>query len=834
MEAWRRSHRQHRVPHTRGAHPEGPQEDNLRPLTSFWACRVAAVKTFSAIAVVLCACATEQAVVKPLEVAAPPKVFSAPALRSDGSTRPTKVTLDLTVVPEAKTLSGTVRLELEVTTSTEVVWLNATGLTIASAAFANGPAKIIEGNADFVGFVSPSPLAVGHTTLEVQFRGPIDHQRSLGVYAETEGSDVYAYTFFEPIDARRAFPCFDEPSAKVPWKLTLHVKKEHVALANAPLEKETDEAGGMKRVEFIESKPLPSYLVAFVVGPFEVIDGGSAGRANTPIRFVVPKGRAGELGWAKEVTPLVVTALENWFDMAYPFTKLDVAVVPRYWGTMEHPGLVAMGQPLTLIKPEQASRQRKQHYAGILAHELAHYWFGDVVTNAWWGDTWLNESLGTWMDLIITDAVAPEWKVRDTRVDVANGAMEADEMLTTQPVRLAVTTRQEIGSAFSGAITYMKGASVMRMFEASAGPERWRAFIQSYIHRHEWQNATGDEFIAEAREALGDDVGTGLFSFLTAPGVPRIESALQCAAGKNGLVLKQTRSLAAGLVEPQRTTWSVPVCFRVGDAKQSTRRCTTLASNEGYESLGFCPTWVVLNDSATGYYRSAVDLAHVTKLLTASSADAKQARLSVAERKMLLHDVVAAVARDEVKLDALLALAPLIQRDEDDRVVVEAIAITRLRTSEFDAALTERYATFRRSLCAPLAKKLGWQRAAGDSDERQTLRARALSCAGQAKDPETLKQAAALSSAWLADHSKLSDDLVSTALQVAARGADAKRFDAFLDAARKETVRTQRSRLLMPVGAFTEPTLAARAREPHLGQRIRPARVAGARSDSAL
>src|SRR5262249_35792874 len=269
-------------------------------------------------------------------------------------------------------------------------------------------------------------------------------EKSRGVYSEKEGEQAYAYTFFEAIDARRAFPCFDEPSYKIPWKLTFHVKQEHVALGNAAVVKEVPEADGMKRVELAESKPLPSYLVAFVVGPFEVIDGGVAGRVKTPIRFVIPKGRSGELGWAKQVTPRVVAALEDYFDMDYPYGKLDVAVVPRFWGTMEHPGIVAMGQPLTLIRKDEDTRERRERYADILAHELSHYWFGDLVTLAWWDDTWLNEALGEWLDPIITDAVEPGWHyLDDERLDRAGWGMGADEQ-ATHAIRQPVDTRQAI------------------------------------------------------------------------------------------------------------------------------------------------------------------------------------------------------------------------------------------------------------------------------------------------------------------------------------------------------------------------------------------------------
>jgi len=364
----------------------------------------------AALVVLFAACASPEAA-RPVPPASPaPAALAAaasldprpPAFRLPGDVKPERYALDLTIVPDQPTARGRIHIAAQVVTPARVVWLNATGLTISRAELAGAPARVIAGGDDFIGLTTDRELAPGALAIDVAFTAAIDREKSRGMYSEREGSDSYVYTFFEAIDARRAFPCFDEPGYKVPWQLTFHVKQGHVALGNAPVVHETAEPDGMTRVELAETKPLPSYLVAFVVGPFELVDGGTAGRSQTPIRFIIPNGRAGELGYAKDVTPKVVVALERYFDMAYPYGKLDVAVVPRVWGTMEHPGIVAMGQPLTLIRPDQETRGRKLDYAGILAHELSHYWFGDLVTMAWWDDTWLNEALGEWSDMNAT------------------------------------------------------------------------------------------------------------------------------------------------------------------------------------------------------------------------------------------------------------------------------------------------------------------------------------------------------------------------------------------------------------------------------------------------
>ena len=734
-----------------------------------------------------------------------------PGLRLPGDVAPTlyRLSLRLDALDRDRGL-GTVSIDAEVKQPTRVVWLNATDLRIKDAQLAGVPARVIPGGDDYIGLTLDKELPVGPITIEVTFMPAIDHEKSRGIYAEKEGAETYAYSFFEPTDARRAFPCFDEPSYKVPWQLTFHVRADHVALANAPVIKETPESGGGKRVELAVSKPMPSYLVAFVVGPFEVIDGGVAGRAKTPIRFIVPKGRAGELGYAKEVTPKVVVALEDYFGMDYPFGKLDVAVVPRYWGTMEHPGIVAMGQTLTLIRPDQATRERKQHYANILAHELAHYWFGDYVTMKWWDDTWLNEALGEWLDLIITDAAEPSWKVMVERVSRGVSGMSYDEALSTKAIRQPVTTKEAIQSSFDAAITYMKGSTVIYMFEQYVGQAKWRDFIRGYMAAHAWGNASAEDLFAAVRTQLGSDVEKGLRSFVEQPGVPLISATVSCS-GKPKLVLHQTRSLPAGVTDPQPKLWTVPVCVRYGDAKTARRACTMLGTSDGELALeGGCPTWTILGAEGAAYYRAAVDPNIATPLLTAGSAIGKVAKPSTGERLQLVFNLRAAVERGELGIDKVLALAPLIARDVEDKVAISSLTASEVRTAGLADALYAKYVKFYVATYKGLADKLGWKRQPKDSDDRQKLRAAVVTSVAY-HEPALAKEAMRLAKAWLADRSALDDDMVSGVLAAAAHHGDAALFDAIFAAAKQPRDRSELQRLLTALGGFTEPALVDRA-----------------------
>jgi aminopeptidase N len=768
----------------------------------------------------------------PTPVATPIPDPPPPELRLPGDVKPTQYALDLTIVPDQPTAAGRVHITAEVVRPARVVWLNATGLVIDHAELAGKPARLLQGGDDFVGLTTDRELTAGPLAIDVAFKASIDRERSRGMYSEHEGSDTYVYTFFESIDARRAFPCFDEPSYKVPWQLTFHVKADHTALANTPVVRETPEPGGMKKVETAVTKPLPSYLVAFVVGPFELVDGGTAGRVGTPIRFVIPKGRAGELGYAKQVTPKVVAALEDYFDMAYPYGKLDVAVVPRFWGTMEHPGIVAMGQPLTLIRPDQETRGRKAGYANILAHELSHYWFGDLVTMAWWDDTWLNEALGEWSDMNITDAAEPTWRVRDERVGMAMSAMNADETISTRAIRQPVTTREGIAASFDNQITYAKGATMFRMFEAFVGREAWRTFIHSYLGAHAWGNASADDFLRNLEGSLGAPIAAAMRTFLEQPGVPRITAQLRCEASKAPRIeLTQQRSLPAGVTDPQPKLWTVPVCLRYGDARSSFQQCVSLSTQSAAFELGGwhtgarpepwhgCPTWTILNADAVGYYRSTVDPGMVRALLTPGSAIAKAAKPTPSERMMLIEDLSAAVLRDELSIDKMIELAPLIAADPDDKVARSALAAAPIPMSGLDDAMFRAARRWYHQAFQVRAKQLGWHRGAKDSEERHELRQQLVPVVATS-DPGLTAEATKLVDQWLTDRTGLSDDLAHSALRVAAMHGDAARFDRYLAAATAARDRTEKQRLLGALGGFTDPVIASKGLALVLGHEL--------------
>ena len=741
------------------------------------------------------ACGPHPVPVAPTEPALP----APPAFRLPGDVRPTAYRLEQTILPATDHVDGELSIDVTVVTPTRVVWLNATDLTVSRATIDGHAMRVVPGGESFVGIQTLEPLAVGPHVIELAYRAKLDHEHSRGTYAEREpDGSVYAYTFFESIDARRAFPCFDEPAYKVPWQLTFHVAATDVALGNAAVTREVPEPHGMKRVELAPTKPLPSYLVAYVVGPFEVIDGGVTD--GVPIRFIAPKGRSGELGYARAVTPRVVAALDAYFDIDYPYGKLDVAIVPRYWGTMEHPGIVAMGQPLSLIRPEQASRERREHYANVLAHELSHYWFGDLVTMAWWDDTWLNEALGEWNDLHITQAAEPTWRMLDERVGISVEAFAADEKLGTHAIRRPVLKQADIDGSFDAAITYFKGASILRMFEAYVTPDAWRAFINAYLAAHRWGNASADDFTAAMRASLSPLVADAFRTFVDQPGVPLVEVTAHC--DRHELVITQRRSLPAGVVDREAHAWTIPATIRYGDATHTETIRSLSSAPEAALPMTLCPTWIVPNVDARGYYRSKLDAASIQHLFAPGGG-------STAEKLMAIADQRAAVDRGELTIDKLLDLAPLAAADPDDLVAHAAFDASSTRYDALDDALDRAGRAYRTGLFAATARRLGWTRAPGDTDERHRVRIAALAVVAP-RDDVLGPEAERLADAWLGSHAGLDDELVDVALRVAIERGDAGRIDRYVAAARVARDHTEQVRILAALGATRDPVLATR------------------------
>ncbi len=499
-----------------------------------------------------------------------PLAAKEPEFRLGRQVLPARYAIALTLTPGQDTFEATADIDLNVTAASNEIWMNATGLQIRAAtlraAGASATPKVQLKDDGLAGFLFDRAIAPGPATLHIEYAGKISNNSSAGVFQMKEANRWYLYTQFEPTDARRAFPCFDEPDFKVPWQITLNVPKDQKAFSNTPSVAENSASGGRKTVTFAATRPLPSYLIAFAVGPFDVAEAGRAGKKNTPIRVITPQGKAYQAKFAVATIPGLLTQLEKYFGLPYPYEKLDSIAMPISNFAMENAGLITYGEDLLLGDPNDDTIRRQREFAIVGAHEMSHQWFGDLVTTAWWNDIWLNEGFATWMETKIVNEWKPEWHANIDAVDDRLEAMGLDSLVSARKIRQPILSASDIANAFDN-ITYMKGAAVLRMFENYLGPDVFRRGVHAYLEAHADKNATTEEFLASISAAAGRNVAPAFDTFLDKPGVPEISAELECGRGRPSLRLTQKRYLPIG--SPGRSSdqtsaelWEIPVCVR--------------------------------------------------------------------------------------------------------------------------------------------------------------------------------------------------------------------------------------------------------------------------------
>jgi cytosol alanyl aminopeptidase len=762
-----------------------------------------------------CSSAAPPPAAKPMPAPAPvaaaraPKAAPTPPdLRLPTIVRPTHNTVELTLDPASEDFTGTITTVLEIAQPTDVIWLNGDEIKIQSATVAGQTATASYPKEGFIALTFATPLPAGTAEMKISYAGKAHKDDGDGIYRAQEAGDWYAFTQFESTSARQAFPTFDEPSFKVPWQLTIHTKESLVALSNTPITSEKPDGHGMKTVAFAETKPLPSYLVAFAIGPFEALDAGKTS-SGAPIRIVFPHGRAADAAYPAKVTAELLSRLEHYFGTPYPYPKLDMLAVSVFnAGAMENPGLITYRQALLLVKPDEMTQERQEGYAITATHEMAHQWFGDYVTMAWWDDTWLNESFASWMEGKIVGEWKPDWDLDIDAVAGKSGVMHQDSLDSARAIHQPIKVFGDIEGSFDG-ITYGKGEAVLRMMERTVGADTWQRGVRAYLAKHAWGNATYEDFVSAMTEAAGTDLHPLFDSFVKQSGVPIVSVELSCKKGEApSLSLAQQRYKPTGSTIDPKRTWSIPVCVKWGAGKTTGRDCTTLSEPTGQLALSAktCPDWVLPNEGELGYYRMLPKGDLRDHLL-------KHARdLTLPERVGLVGDVNALIASGDLENGVALSLVADLAKDKSRHLVDASIGIVAGVDDMVSDKLRPKYEKFIRKLYQARAHELGWSAKKGEGADAKELRPELLGLvAGDGKDPALIKEATALAWKWFDDHKAVQPELVGTVLHVAARYGDQKLFDRIHAEAKKATERADRARLLRALGAFSDPKLAEQA-----------------------
>jgi alanyl aminopeptidase len=732
-----------------------------------------------------------------------------PQLRLPDTVAPTRYSVHLRLDPDKSTFNGQIAIKLDIKKPVTLIWLNGTDISIRQASLKSAgrmfPAKPVPGGADFVGLRFDSQIPSGAAELAIQYTGKVRQHDSSGVFHMLEDQMHYLFTQFENTDARGAFPCFDEPSYKVPWQLTLDVPAQDDAVSNTPVLSH-DTKDGRKVYVFKETKPLPSYLVAFAVGQFDFVPAGYAGKNRAPVRIITPKGHADEAKYAAEVTATILTRLENYFGIPYPYEKSDQLAIPSTFGfgAMENAGLVTYGQTILLANPQSDTTARQRVCALVEAHELAHQWFGDLVTTAWWDDIWLNEAFASWMEQKILAEWKPEWH---TRVEDVNSKLQAeaeDSLISARKIRQEIKSKDDISNAFD-TITYQKGAAVIGMFESWVGSEPFRKGVQSYLKQYAFRNATAPEFLDSISSATKKDVGRPFSTFLNQAGVPLLSVSLDCRQGAPILHLEQQRFLPLGSKGSTDQAWQIPVCIRYGSADTGQSACKLVSQPKTdwrLEARG-CPAWVQANDNAVGYYRVGYEGGLLSQLTKGNVGR----RLSAAERVDLIGNARALAGAGKLPAGDALGLVEVFHLDPGRYVVEGALDVAlqpRLHLVPDD--LKPNYQRFLRKNFAARAHELGWVPKPGESDDVRLLRPTLVpDVATYAGDEEFAKEGRALAEKWFQDRKRVDPNMVGAVLQTYAYYGDKATFEKFLTQYKKTKDRQDRERLLRGMAAFRDP-----------------------------
>jgi aminopeptidase N len=724
--------------------------------------------------------------------------------------RPENYQLTFTPDLEKATFEGDETIAIQVLKPTSEITLNAVDIDFHDVSIMSGgttqKVKVTpEKEKEMVVLTVETPLAAGPATVHITYSGILGGEMR-GFYLGKDDHDrKYAATQFEATDARRAFPSFDEPDYKATFDIAAVADKGMVAISNQKVASDTPGPGDKHTVRFATTARMSSYLAALVVGNFEYIEGEADG---IPIRVYSTPGKK-EMGkFALDAAEHILSYYDKYFAIRYPYGKLDLVGLPDFSaGAMENTGCITFREVILLIDEKQGSVDLKKTIASVIAHEMAHQWFGDLVTMKWWDDIWLNEGFATWMSSKPVQAWKPEWNFDLDDVSGTGGTLNVDSLANTRPIHQAAETPAEIIELFDG-IAYGKAAAVLRMLEAYLGEETFRAGVNAYLHQHQYGNATADDFWNAQATASKKPVDQIMPTWVKQAGVPIINVRAQCSGNSTNVALSQRRYYfdRSKFEESNDQLWQIPLCLK-GSKSDGAPTCELLTKKEETFTLPGCSAWVLANAGATGYYRAGYEPNEVRGL--ASDAETK---LSPGERIALANDIWASVRVGREPVGDYLAFAQGLQSDRNRAVLEDVLQrldyIGQYLVSDDDR---DAFRAWLRRYLAPAMKEVGWEPKQGESDEQKTLRSRLFGALGyDARDPEALAMARRIADKALADPSSVDRELASSAFPLAALNGDSEFYDKLIAAMKNPRSPEEYYLYFFALPQFSDPKLLQR------------------------
>jgi aminopeptidase N len=734
----------------------------------------------------------------------------------------------ITLAPDLKAakFSGEETIEVRLLAATAIVTLNSAEIEFQEADITAGgktqKADVsLDPKLEQATLTVADALPAGPATIHIKFTGTLNDQLR-GFYLVTTATRRYAATQFEATDARRAFPCFDEPAMKATFSLRLIVDAGDTAISNNPIATDAPGPGeGKHTLTFSTTPKMSSYLVAMAVGDFECAEGSADG---VPIRVCATPGHQAMTGFALEAAGHILHYYDQYYGIKYPYAKLDLVAVPDFAaGAMENTAAIFFREGLLLVDREHTSSRARREVASVIAHEMAHMWFGDLVTMQWWNDLWLNEGFATWMAPKPLQAWNAEWRADEDAVQETIGAMNTDSYQATHAVRTQADTPNQI-LELADEITYGKAADVLRMVEAYVGPETFRRGVNAYLKDHAYGNAMAEDFWNTMTRVSGKPVDEIMKSFVDQPGVPAISVEFWLGGGRTQVKLSQHRFFYSQgeFNAPSGELWTVPVCIKGLAAESGSEagvRCELLDSQEKVFTYPGYSSWLDINAGARGYYRSIYSSPSIGSL----SNQVAGGELSSPERLMFVADGWSAVRAGQLGIGEYLQSLESFQSEDDPAVMARIGGI--LRNIDTDIAVrkdAEPFHAWVRSFLGLAARELGWNAAPGETDDRKSLRETVLYTLGYVgRDPETLAKARTVIEAYMKDPTAADPGLATACARMAASVGDTDLYNQYLAHTQEAHAPEEYQRFLYSLAEFPDTALLTRTVELALSPAVR-------------
>jgi aminopeptidase N len=717
---------------------------------------------------------------------------------------------DAHLVPDiaADTFRGEQSVEIEVLKPTKRIVLNAANLAIEGATL-SGPSlperrlsPILDEKQETLAFELDAPLAPGRYLLGLRFSGQINREGrglfQVGYKAGGLEKKLIATTM-EPSDARRMLPTWDEPAFRARFKLTVDVPASFKAYSNTPVEKQEKLDNGLQRIAFAPTPKMPSYLVVLVAGEMERV---AARQDGVEIGVVTTAGKLGSTAFPLQATKDLLRYYNNYFGVPYPLAKLDQIAIPGgFNGAMENWGGIVYNEATLLYDPKKSTEDTKKLTFEVNAHEVAHQWFGNLVTMAWWDNLWLNEGFASWMAAKATEHFHPEWRPYLDGIAEREGVLSLDARKTTHPIQTRIDNEEQAAGAFDS-ITYVKGQGFLRMLEAYVGEDQFRKGIRAYMARHAYSNTTSADLWAAVEKASGKPVSKLAADWTTQPGYPLVSVSQACVDGKRQVTLSQEQ-FRLDEPAPEGRLWSVPLQVGTVNGKAW---YTLLANRSTTFTQGGCEGTLVVDPYSVGFFRIQYDRASFDAL--AGNA----ARLPDPTRLKLLLDAWSLVSAGRMPLDNYTRLAAQ-YRDEPRLAVWESIlsnlgSLDKLARGAPEQALIR---SFIHSLVQPKFDKLGWEPKPGESSEDRQLRALLATTLARAGDERAIREARQRFARFQADPASISPDMLDFVVITVGRYADPATYAALARLAATAGSDEERNRFGRALTLVQDPALAANA-----------------------